>query len=102
MFRKSMNRRGDIPIVVLVIGVVVICSLALFSFITFSKVSDKSNLEVALFEDAHSDLAKFYFYKQFYTEDESAKKIDAKINGMDLVIEKNEGNVLIKYIVQLK
>jgi len=97
-----MNRRGDVPIVVLVIGVVVICSLAIFSFITFSKVSDKSNLEVALFEDVHSDLVKFYFYKQFYLESEAVEKIGAKIDGTNLVIEKNEGNVLIKYIIPLK
>ncbi|MBU2053225.1 MAG: hypothetical protein V1788_02185 [Nanoarchaeota archaeon] len=97
-----MNRRGDIPVVVLVIGVVAICSLAIFSFITFSKVSDKSNLGVELFEDTHADLEKFYFYKQFYDMDKSVEKIGAEINGTNLIIEKKGENVLIKYVVPLK
>ena len=101
-----MNNRGDIPVMILVIGVVAICGLAIFSFISFKKLSDENSLEegLYLFEQIDCDLEKFYFYtndKIDFTNKQAAEMIDAKIVGGKLVIEKEAGRVGIRYEIGL-
>lgn len=99
---NRMNKKGDVPVMILVIGVVAICILTIFSFVSFKKSSDKDFKEgLYLFEQAHSDLEMFKFYQNLYGDNVAASKIDAKMvneNGKDkLVIEKREGGVSLKY-----
>ncbi|MBR9701418.1 hypothetical protein GOV13_00685 [Candidatus Pacearchaeota archaeon] len=103
MFGKRMNKRGDIPIVILVIGVVVICGLAILSFV--KPFESDSDFEVGVFEDAHADLEKFQFYQQFDGNSVAADKIfDLTFDKMnnDVIIEKKGKLVSIKYVVPLK
>jgi len=61
------NRRADIPIVVLVLGVVAICGLAILSFIVSEKsILDNYNdpLGLEVFERFHSDIEKDNFYEK--------------------------------------
>ena len=47
---KKMNKKGDIPVTILVIGVFVICALALLSFVKFNLDSDKDFVGIGLIE----------------------------------------------------
>ncbi len=53
-----MNRRGDVPITILVIGVFVVCTLALLSFIYANVIMKKSFVGVDIMEKANSDIEK--------------------------------------------
>jgi len=58
------NKRADIPITILVIGVLAICGLAILSFIISDKVKLKSdNLGLDVFEKLYTDFEKYVFYK---------------------------------------
>ena len=48
---KIKNKRGDIPVVILVVGVVAICALAIFSFIDSSNKISKNFVGPGLIED---------------------------------------------------
>jgi len=100
------NKKGDVPVTVLVIGIIAVCALAIFSFIISDKffVNDNS-LGIELFEQIHSDIEKFEFYRNIGDSDEiAAGKINAEIQGSSLNITKEEANILIeyKYIIKPK
>ena len=50
------NKRGDVPVTILVIGVFVVCTLAIFSFIHSSLVVNKSFVGIDLMEKANIDI----------------------------------------------
>lgn len=99
---KSKNKRGNIPITILVIGVVAICILALGSF-AFSIFKSNQGFGLGVFEDIYSDVEKFYFYTgQGISWDMAAENIDASSDKGMLIIERNETNINIKYIHKIK
>jgi hypothetical protein len=62
------NKRGDLPVTVLVIGVFVVCILAVFSFVYSSVKIQKSFIGVEIMEKANiqiesQDLDHIYLYK---------------------------------------
>jgi len=76
------NKRGDIPVMILVFGVFAICGLAILSFIIYGgKVFDgKAELSVGVLEELNSDVEKFYFYRNAgFSSEESAEKLGAGI-----------------------
>jgi flagellar basal body-associated protein FliL len=95
-----MNKRGDVPVMILVIGVIAICGLAIFSFITFKQSSDKNSLEkgLYLFEQVYSDLEKFEFYRQVIGQDKADEMVkDLRVVEDNIVIEKEDEGVGIRY-----
>lgn len=50
------NKRGDLPVTILVIGVFAVCTLALFSFMYISGKVNKSFTGVELMEKANSEI----------------------------------------------
>jgi len=98
---KRLNKRGDVPVVILVLGVIAICGLTIFSFITFKQLDDESSLEkgLYLFEQVYVDLEKFEFYKNVGNNDiKAADKIkDLRIEGNNLIIEKEDEGIGIRY-----
>jgi len=48
-----MNRRGDLPITILVIGVFAVCTLALFSFVHYSNQVSKTFSGIEVVEEAN-------------------------------------------------
>lgn len=92
------NKRGDIPVVVLVIGVVALCGLAIASFFISDIRIGKELLGVGLMEELNSDVEKFYFYLTLGdTMEEAARKIGTKIENNLLVVKKSNDFISIKY-----
>jgi len=82
MNKIMKNKRGDIPVMILVFGVFAICGLAIISFIIFDgKIFDgRAELSVGVFEGLNSDVEKFYFYRNVgFSSEESAEKLGAEI-----------------------
>jgi len=100
---KVINKKGNIPITILVIGVVAICILAIGSFL-FSEIKLSENLNIGYFEDIHSDIEEFYFYINAGDNQEvAAEKIDAKINGEGrLEINKKVVGMTINYVHKIE
>lgn len=81
------NKRADIPIVILVIGVLAICGFALLSFIVSEKINgSKNNLEVDVFEKLYSEKEKVDFYK-------NAGIVLTPTNSFGIVLDNNGGLV---------
>ena len=110
------NKRGDIPIIVLVIGVFALCGLAIISFILSEQASDRDILLVSFIESVNSDVEEFYFYLNAgLSEEEAAREINAEILENRLIIERNwivsesdgffrrkdKEKIKIKYVVNL-
>jgi hypothetical protein len=111
------NRRADISITLLVIGVFAVCTLALLSFLTYNQRNQGSFANMELFENLSLHADNFYFYvNSGLSADEAAQKIGAQIEGNKLVlnakqetpslfalITKKEPNVVVSatYIVDL-
>jgi hypothetical protein len=56
--RLKKNRKGDVPITLLVIGIFVVCTLALLTFI-YSDVQTKSSFSgIGVMEQANLDIEK--------------------------------------------
>ncbi len=101
MKKFIQNKRADVPVMVLVIGVIALCILAILSFISVGSKEDY--LGVELIEEIHSDVEKFYFYKNTnFPDGEAAQKIDAEIIGNQLIINQSNDFILIKYAKELE
>jgi len=99
------NRRADIPIVILVIGVVAICGLAILSFIVSDKVNvNPKKLGLEVFEQVHSDVEKFEFYKNAgKTYEEASDLIGAdSFSGNVLIIKDRKDDLRKIEIVEYK
>jgi len=57
------NKRGDIPVTILVIGVVVVCVLALMSFLSSTAKVRSSFVGIGALEEMNIQREKNYFYK---------------------------------------
>ena len=91
-FIGKMNKRGDIPITILVIGVLVICTLTIFSFY-FSDRSVKSDLNsVSVIERVLVEKEKIFLYEKSleFTQEEIEEIFDIKedIQGKYITAEK--------------
>jgi len=95
----KINKKGDIPIVILVIGVFVICGLAITSFIVSDKIVLGKSFGIELFENIFAKVEKFNFYQNIGLSNlEAANKIGAEIVDNSLLIIEEENEFLnIKY-----
>lgn len=89
MNKKFMqNKKADIPITILVIGVFAICVLAIISFI--NSESQKSILGIEVIEEIHANVENFNFYlNNGFSKEEAAQEIGAEIIGNKLIVEKD-------------
>jgi hypothetical protein len=104
---KIKNKKADVPVMILVIGVVAICILAISSFVVVKGREDSLGLE--LLEEIHSDVEKFYFYVNAgFSKEKAAQNIGAEIIGNQLMIErfleegKEKFSISIKYTKKLE
>ena len=58
----KMNKRGDIPVTILVLGVVAICILAILSFVNLSNKIENDFLGIGLIETMNSIEEELKFY----------------------------------------
>lgn len=78
MRKIFVNKRGDVPVMILVVGVFVICTAALLSFSFFDSGSKKDLESVTVVELANSKMDNYYFYKEFssFSDEEIADILD--------------------------
>ena len=57
------NKRGDLPVTILVIGVILVSALALFSFLTSSFSSVQSFEGISKMEEINAKIDAYYFYR---------------------------------------
>ncbi len=101
---KTMNKKANIPITILVIGVVAICILTMGSF-AFSKIKLDKDSGIGYFEDIQSDIEKFYFYMNIGDDVfVAAEKIGAEINEDNSILKivKEKKHITIKYTHKIK
>ena len=67
-----MDKRGDLPVTILIIGVFVVCTLALFSFIYSSYLINKSFVGVEVIENANIQI-ETHNLQHFYVEKNATK-----------------------------
>lgn len=89
--RFLKGKKADIPVTILVLGVFVVCALAIISFVIFENKQKTDPLGIELFEEIHADVEKFYFYNHtVFSREEAAEQIGAELNGNQLTIERNK------------
>lgn len=99
----GMNKKGDVSITILVIGIFAACTLAVISFL-ISQNSMQSNFsDMGTVENASVQLDNFYFYvNSGMTYEQAAKEIGANIKGNKLIINsETKGVVSVQYRIDL-
>lgn len=78
----NLNKKGDVSLTVLVIGIFLVCVIALFTF-TWSDTKFKNRFfGVNTLEEINSDVEQFYTYINLgYSKEISASLIDAEYNA---------------------
>lgn len=104
--KRKMNKRGDISITLLVIGVFAICTLAIVSFLLHDKINPRGFVDLEIFENLSSQTEDFYFYiNSGLSQQEAAERIGAQIQDNKLVLnaEQKDPNIIlsIQYIIDL-
>lgn len=89
------NKRGDLPVTLLVIGVILICSLALFSFFYSSFYVGQSLVGVSQIEELNSKIDQYYFYKEMGVAEEQIN-LALEIEDGKIFIEENPENFVGK------
>ena len=89
---KEINRRGDVPISILVLGVVAVCALAIISF-SISGNSARNNLGIGIMEEIYSAVEEFHFYLNAgFSEQEALERmlfqteLEAEISAGKLIV----------------
>jgi len=63
MRRILMQKRGDVPVFILVLGVVALVALAILSFVLSNSRNPRDFASLALIEEANSKIDQYYFYQ---------------------------------------
>ena len=87
------NKKGDIPITILVIGVFAICTLAILSFKFMDIKNTKGFYEsIEAIEEMNSQIQKYYFYnnvgvdgKEFLVAKEGYIEVEKKIGDKTII-----------------
>ena len=87
------NKKGDIPITILVIGVFAICTLAILSFKFMDIKNTKGFYEsIEAIEEMNSQIQKYYFYnnvgvdgKEFLEAKEGYIEVEKKIGDKTII-----------------
>ena len=97
MLMKS--KRGEVPVVILVIGVVAICIFALLSFAFSFNISNKDFISINSLENVSAIEEQVQFYKNLGLNPENY--LDVKYDGkLYYVIDKQMSNGEIKFMVE--
>ena len=92
------NKRGDIPVVILVIGVVMLCGIAIASFFLSDLDMTEGPFGGGLMEEVNADIEKFHFYLNLGdTKEVAGRKIGAEIGNNFLIVKRSNDLISIKY-----
>jgi len=95
MNKLLKNKRGDIPVMILVIGVFAICTLAIISFSFVGNKTTKGFYEsIESMEEMNSLIQKYYFYEEI-DEENRDKFLNVK-EGYIEVIKEIDGEKIIE------
>lgn len=97
MIKKIRNKRGDIPVTILVLGVVAICILAILSFYA-SSLEMKKNFDIQLVKEAKLAREKLDLYINLgFTKEEidSALNVGYDQQGRYLFLQR--GSISVRY-----
>jgi len=79
MTKNKMNKRGDIPVTILVIGVLAICTLAVLSFFLSDRIVKNDFIVIETIERASILKEKILFYNNIgMSQEEIGKLIEIK------------------------
>ena len=82
MKKLFFDRRGEVPVVILVIGVLAICALTLFSFYTSSERVKRGLDSINAVDDAMISVKKIELYREIgVPEDELDLLFGVKLDG---------------------
>ena len=96
------NKRGDIPITILVIGVLAICGLAIFSFYTSSQKVKSGFDSIGVVNRAVVDMQKISLYKELGFSDseiENIFDIKSEADGKRRYISFVRGGISVKHFL---
>jgi len=93
------SKRGEVPVVILVIGVVAICIFALLSFAFSFNISNKAFISINLLENASAIEEQVQFYKNLGLNPENY--LDVTYDGkLYHVSDKRMSNGEIQFMVE--
>ena len=87
--KDKMNKRGDIPVTILVIGILAVCVLAILSFITSNNSVKKSFLSIDTVVESVLIKEKISFYENLRYNKEQIRAILS-------IQEDSQGNIVFK------
>ena len=97
MKKLIKNKKADIPVTILVIGVFAICTLAILSFKFMDIKTTKGFYEsVEGVEEMNSQIQKYYFYKNLGIENSEIEKLLDIKEGYIEVEKKIDDDFIIK------
>ncbi len=67
---QSKNKKADVPVTILVIGVIAVCALALLSFLSSSFKLEQSFTGVSAMEELNAKINEYHFYKNMGVSEE--------------------------------
>ena len=95
---KIKNRKGDISITLLVIGVFAVFALAIISFFVSQNRISSSFTSPAVFGNISSQLENFYVYVDSgVSREEAAGRIGAKLEGNRMIIAAQQKGISVEY-----
>lgn len=98
MKKMTKNKKGDIPVTILVVGVVAICILAIVSFYISDRNAKKS-FDIEIVEKAAILGEKIQFYQESlgFSEDETNTIFGARQDGLGKHIILEQEGVRVRY-----
>lgn len=101
---KMRNKKGDVPIMILVLGVFVIVAIAILSFLYVLSKNNDTFHSYALVEETNSAIDQYYFYKNMHLtqgEIDNALKlqIDRSSGRRYLNISRDDSSVYVMYVL---
>lgn len=98
MKKRKMNKRGDVPVVILVIGVLAVCLLAILSFYISNKATKNNFNSIDLPEKVAIEKEKISFYNSVSLgqgEIEQILGVKSDVQGKFIQMEKD--GVSVRY-----
>ena len=91
------NKQGEIPVTILVLGVIALCALALLSFLVANGKTSAELKGISAVEKMNCEIEKFEFYKNKFDIEKAEEFIGAKDVGLGKQIFVKEGNIEVSF-----
>lgn len=95
----KLNKKANIPVIILVMGVVILCGLAILSFSISSQNTKKAFSDVFIVEEIKIQKEKLNVYEELGETNLVQGEILLKSDVEGKYLEIRKGNVRVKYYV---